>query len=284
MDIEKLKCIIEAAVMVAEAPLSSADLLALFADDGDAVTAELIDTALGALTEDYAGRGIELVKVASGYRFQARKEHADYVNRLFETRPQRYSRALLETLAIIAYRQPVTRAEIESIRGVAVSTNIIKTLSDREWIRVAGHRDVPGRPAVYATTRSFLDYFGLASVSELPALPEMRDVDEIDRELFPQDTGGIQAALAEPDALADGDVEAETGMEAEPATEDEAKHETVAELASESEAGAQSAPELGADAEHQDSAAVTEEQSLSVECTDERIEVAPDADPDPERA
>lgn len=195
MDIEELKRIIEAAVMVAEAPLSAAEILALFADDGDAVTPELVLSALAALQSDYAQRGIELVEVASGYRFQARRDYADYVNRLFETRPQRYSRALLETLAIIAYRQPVTRAEIESIRGVAVSTNIIKTLSDREWIRVAGHRDVPGRPAVYATTRSFLDYFGLTSVAELPALPEMRDVDEIDRELFPQAVGGIQAAV-----------------------------------------------------------------------------------------
>lgn len=215
MDCVKLKIIIEAAIMVAEAPLDEAGLLALFAEDGDAVTAESIDAALEALTADYAERGIELVRVASGWRFQARARYADYVNRLYEQRPQRYSRALLETLAIIAYRQPVTRAEIESIRGVAVSTNIIKTLTEREWVRVAGHRDVPGRPAVYATTKTFLDYFNLTAVADLPALPEMREIDEIDRELFPDPDGGIKALPDESEAQGLSETEAEAEAVAE---------------------------------------------------------------------
>src|SRR5690554_4573769 len=129
--------------------------------------------------ESCADRGYELVEVASGYRFQVRSEYAPWASRLWEERPQRYSRALLETLAIIAYRQPITRGEIEDIRGVAVSTNIVKTLMEREWIRVVGHKDVPGRPAMYATTRQFLDHFNLTSLAELPPLAELREPSEV---------------------------------------------------------------------------------------------------------
>ena len=124
-----------------------------------------------------------LKEVASGWRFQIREDLSDWVSRLWEEKPARYSRALLETLALIAYRQPVTRGEIEEVRGVSVSSNIIRTLLEREWVRVVGHRDVPGRPAMYATTKTFLDYFNLKTLDELPALSEIRDLDKINAEL-----------------------------------------------------------------------------------------------------
>jgi len=185
MTTEQLKYILEAALLAAESPLGVEQLHALFVTEGEeAPEREQIRGALGELQGDYAGRGVELVEVASGFRFQVRKEFAPWVNRLWEDRPPKYSRALLETLAIIAYRQPITRAEIEDIRGVSVSSSILKTLIEREWIRVAGHRDVPGRPAVYATTRQFLDYFNLKGLSDLPTLAELRDLDEINPDLF----------------------------------------------------------------------------------------------------
>jgi segregation and condensation protein B len=143
------------------------------------------------------GRGFELKKVASGYRLQVRQEFAPWIRRLFEEKPQRYSRALLETLALIAYRQPITRGEIEEIRGVTVSSNIIRTLSEREWVRVVGHRDVPGRPAMYATTRQFLDYFNLTGLDELPPLSEIRDLEEIGREMEKNMQGEIEFDASE---------------------------------------------------------------------------------------
>ena len=136
------------------------------------------------LQQDYTNRGIELKEVASGYRFQARPDYAFWVNRLFDERSPRYSRALLETLALIAYRQPITRSEIEDIRGVSVNSSIIKTLQEREWIRVVGHRDVPGRPELLATTREFLDYFNLKKISELPPLSSIKDIEQINPDMF----------------------------------------------------------------------------------------------------
>lgn len=136
-----------------------------------------IQTAIDAITIDYAPRPIELKQVASGYRFQVKKEMAHWVSRLFEEKPPKYSRALLETLAIIAYRQPVTRGDIEDIRGVSVSSNIIHTLLEREWIRVVAHKEAPGRPALYGTNKQFLDYFDLTSLSELPTLQEIQELD-----------------------------------------------------------------------------------------------------------
>ncbi len=190
---DKLKNIIEAALLVASRPLGVTDLLALFSDeDGPIPGRDEIRAALDALTGDYHGHGVELKQVASGWRLQSRAEYAPWLNRLWDERPPRYSRALLETLAIIAYRQPITRGEIEDIRGVSVSTNIIRTLTEREWIREAGHRDVPGRPTVYATTREFLDYFNLKSLSELPSLAELCDLDSINPDLF-----GLQEHPAE---------------------------------------------------------------------------------------
>jgi segregation and condensation protein B len=166
--------IVEAALLAAGGPLTADEILALFAPE-ERPERQAVLEAVAALGQSYAGRGIELVEVAGGYRVQVRREIAPWVGRLWEEKPARYSRALLETLALIAYRQPITRGEIEDIRGVAVSTHIIKTLTEREWVRIVGHRDVPGRPALFATTRKFLDYFGLRSLNDLPTLAELRD-------------------------------------------------------------------------------------------------------------
>lgn len=185
-----LKSICEAALLAAGEPLTLDRLQDLFGDQERPERAALRQ-ALDDLAEDLAGRGIELKEVASGYRLQVRQELSPWVSRLWEERPGRYSRALLETLAVIAYRQPVTRAEIEEVRGVSINSTIVRTLQEREWIRTVGHRDVPGRPALFGTTRKFLDYFNLKSLDELPALLELRDLDDAHLELdlrFPDDT------------------------------------------------------------------------------------------------
>jgi segregation and condensation protein B len=174
LSVPPLKQIVEGALLAAGGPLTLDHLLGLF-PDGERPSKDVLLDTLSSLERDYQDRGIELAQVAGGYRVQVRAETAPWVARLWEEKPARYSRALLETLALVAYRQPITRGEIEDIRGVAVSTNIVKTLTEREWIRVVGHRDVPGRPALYATTRKFLDYFGLRSLNELPTLAEIRD-------------------------------------------------------------------------------------------------------------
>ena len=177
-----LKDIIEAALVAAGEPLTISRIAGLFAEDEQPDTAT-IKAALEALAEDYADRAVELRQVASGYRFQVRQTFAPWISRLWEERPARYSRALMETLALMAYRQPITRGEIEEVRGVAVSTNIIRTLMEREWVRVVGHREGPGRPARYGTTRNFLDYFNMQSLDELPTLAELRDLDKVHEEL-----------------------------------------------------------------------------------------------------
>ena len=196
----RLKQILEAALLAAGGPLGMDRLLELFTDE-ERPEPKRIREVLDELAGDYQGRGIELKEVASGWRIQVRKDYAGWVARLYQEKPPRYSRALLETLAIIAYRQPVTRGEIEDIRGVGVSTQIVKTLLEREWVRVVGHRDVPGKPALYATTRRFLDYFGLKSLDELPTLQQLKDLDEIAGELpleEPQHDLPLQEPTAEP--------------------------------------------------------------------------------------
>ena len=177
-----LKSILEAVLMVAGEPLSLANLETLFTDEERPSDTE-ISKVLEELGEDYAERGLELREVASGFRIQVREEANPWVARLWEERPQRYSRALLETLALIAYRQPITRGDIEEVRGVSVRTNIIRTLQEREWIRVVGHRDVPGKPALFGTTKVFLDYFNLTSLDDLPSLAEIKDMGSIEPEL-----------------------------------------------------------------------------------------------------
>lgn len=197
-----LKNIIEGALLAAGGPLTLDSLLGLFGTEEATPTREALQVALATLEEDYRDRGIELAQVAGGYRIQVRKECAPWIARLWDEKPPRYSRALLETLALIAYRQPITRGEIEEIRGVAVSTNIVKTLLEREWVRVVGHRDVPGRPSLYATTRKFLDYFGLKSLNELPTLAELREPEFLGDDLpLELPAAPQQPGLAHPDSL-----------------------------------------------------------------------------------
>lgn len=168
--------------MIANQPVTIDRLIALF-PEGARPAREEIRHALDVLMDDYKGRGIELKKIDKSYRLQSKTEYSDWLSRLTEEKPPRYSRAALETLAIIAYRQPVTRGDIEDIRGVTVSTDIIRNLIDREWIRQVGSRDVPGKPSLYGTTKVFLEYFNLSGLSELPSLSELRDLEEIGREL-----------------------------------------------------------------------------------------------------
>ena len=216
----QLKNIVEAALLAAGRPLSLEAIQGLFPEIECPDKPEL-RSALQQLIEDYQGRGIEIAEVSSGWRIQVRETCSPWVSRLWEERPARYSRALMETLALIAYRQPITRGEVEEIRGVSVSTNIIKTLMEREWVRVLGHRDVPGRPALYGTTREFLDYFGLKSLDELPTLAELRDLDEINRELdlsdheTPADPAGRSADAGEGPSVAAGNPGAGQAVPAE---------------------------------------------------------------------
>jgi segregation and condensation protein B len=178
MNEHDLKHLIEATLLAAGRPVTSDQLLELF-DERERPTSEQLRAALDLLAAEYESRGIELIEVASGWRVQVRARCADVVSRLWQERPSRYSRALLETLALIAYRQPITRSEIEEIRGVSISSTIMRTLQERNWIRVVGHREVPGHPELLGTTREFLDYFGLKSLDQLPTLAELRDVETI---------------------------------------------------------------------------------------------------------
>ncbi|HBT07512.1 MAG TPA: SMC-Scp complex subunit ScpB, partial [Alcanivorax sp.] len=182
MEPDKIKQIVEAAIFAADGPLDRDALLLLFDEQERPEKADL-SRSLEQISEDYAERGIELKEVASGFRFQVRKDLGPWVSRLWQEKPPRYSRAILETLALVAYRQPITRGEIEEIRGVSVSSHIIKSLLERNWVRVVGHRDVPGRPAMFATTRQFLDYFDLKSLEDLPPLSEIKDLDKLNEEL-----------------------------------------------------------------------------------------------------
>ena len=198
--------ILEGALLAAGEPLSVQRMTLLF-EENERPSKDEIKAAIKSVEQRCEERGYELVKVASGYRFQVRQDLAQWVGRLWQERPARYSRALMETLSLIAYRQPITRGEIEEIRGVAVSTNIIKTLLEREWVRVVGHRDLPGRPAMYATTRQFLDYFNLKSLDQLPPLAEIKELDNLSGELSlenPQSEGGNSGDISV-DAGAGGD-------------------------------------------------------------------------------
>jgi segregation and condensation protein B len=182
MDQQQIKFIVEAALLAAGRPLNVDQLRGLFGDEHAPTRPEIRD-ALAALATDYETRGIALREVASGFRVEVRGSMAPWLAKLWEERPPRYSRALMETLAIVAYRQPVTRGDVEEIRGVAVTTNIMRTLLERSWIKVVGYRDVPGKPAMYGTTREFLDYFGLRQLEDLPPLAEIRDLDRLGAQL-----------------------------------------------------------------------------------------------------
>ncbi|HIP81222.1 MAG TPA: SMC-Scp complex subunit ScpB [Leucothrix mucor] len=182
MQAGKLKNILEAVLLSAEKPLSVEKLLGFFEPE-DLVNRDDTKKALSKLQQECDSRGVELVETASGFRFQTRDEYQQWVTRHWDEKPVKYSRALLETLALIVYRQPITRAEIEDIRGVAVSSHIVKTLQERDWIRVVGQKDVPGHPSLLGTTRQFLDYFNLKSLDEMPTLAEIKDIDELYPEL-----------------------------------------------------------------------------------------------------
>lgn len=198
MDLQKIKNIVEGALLAAARPLSINELDEMFAlpeQQEPRPSRDEIRQALDALQAEYAGRGIELKQVGSGFRIQVSQGYEPWIGRLWQEKPPRYSRALLETLAIIAYRQPITRGEIEEIRGVSVSANITRTLQEREWVKVVGHRDVPGKPALFGTTREFLDYFNLKSLDELPTLAELKDLDSLYPEL---DLEGERSAVAPP--------------------------------------------------------------------------------------
>ncbi len=194
-DLADIKGVLEAALLVAGEPVPVAQLAKLFDPPLDD---ELVRKLLDALREDWNGRKVELVQVASGWRFQGRPDVQRYLDRLTPDKPPRYSRAVMETLAIIAYQQPVTRGDIEAIRGVAVSTNVIKTLEDRQWVEAVGHRETPGRPALYATTKTFLDDLGLTSLAELPPLAELDSSHLLEMPDAPTKAAEAPHALASP--------------------------------------------------------------------------------------
>jgi segregation and condensation protein B len=211
MDENEIKHVIEAALLAAGRPLTLDKLVDLFVAKGADPDRAVVKRALDALSQDYQGRGIELSEVASGYRVQVKRTMTDWLQPLWEERAPRYTRALLETLSLVAYRQPITRAEIEEVRGVVVSTNIIRTLLERNWIRVVGHRDVPGKPAMFGTTKDFLDYFGLKKLEELPTLAEIKDglpelspqTDLVDTLAEAVDAPLLEAGVDEPAVIAD---------------------------------------------------------------------------------
>jgi segregation and condensation protein B len=236
MDQPFITRIVEAALLAANQPLSIAQLRGLFTLDEPAPEGS-IEQALtdlrNACLQDGAQRGIELAETASGYRFQVQADVHAWVARLWSERQTKYTRATLETLAIIAYRQPITRGEIEQIRGVAVSSNIIKALEEREWIRSVGHRDMPGRPELLGTTKTFLDYFGLKSLEQLPPLSELKDFGELDPQLSLDPDGSKAAALAEAMAAAEGPAPIEAGASMNPQAEGEDTGEPADERADE---------------------------------------------------
>jgi segregation and condensation protein B len=277
MTTEKLQAIIEAALMVAGHPLPIIALQNLFNDHERPNNAD-IKTALEGIRIRHEHSGIELHEVASGYRLQAKTELSPWLAKLWEDRPARYSRAFLETLAIIAYKQPITRAEIEQIRGVTVSTNIMKTLSEREWIRLVGFRDTPGKPALYGTTKTFLDHFSLASLSSLPTLAEFKDMQTHDAELQVQlaiENSNIgpdnsEVIPEERDAVLTDDAEvniAETATAEIEETSEETFEETEIEAAKEEE-------EIEAAEENEEEAAMEAavEESSEAETVEEATE------------
>jgi segregation and condensation protein B len=233
MAMDNLKNVVEAALLAAGRPLEIDQIRELF-EEYERPEGSDVKEVLAALAADYEGRAVELAEVASGWRVQIRATYSAPVSRLWQERPTKYSRALLETLALIAYRQPITRAEIEDVRGVTVNPNIIKTLTERNWVRVVGHREVPGRPELLGTTRDFLDYFGLKSLDQLPTLAELKDMDVVGVQLELPEAVPVEAAAPAvvPDELAEA--------------EDAAVAPRLAELAQADDATAANDPDSGA--------------------------------------
>jgi segregation and condensation protein B len=259
MDQQLITRIVEAALLAANQPLTLAQLHALFPEDQPA-PADSVEQALETLREACADRGVELVEVSSGFRFQVKADVHPWITRLWTERQTRYTRATLETLALIAYRQPITRGEIEQVRGVAVNSNIIKALEEREWIRVVGHRDVPGKPALFGTTKGFLDYFGLKRLDELPPLSELKDIGELEPQLqFDGAPAPIAAAIASEGSDAsnldepalDDDAEFDDGTDDTGAANDASAGDdtdTAADDANAADAGAVGSTATGAEA------------------------------------
>lgn len=275
MDFDLLKRIIEAAVLAAPQPLTLAQLTDLFGE-GEAPPADDLRRALHALQEDSAARGVELIEVASGFRYQVRADVYPHIARLWAEKPPRYSRALLETLALIAYRQPITRGEIEAIRGVAVNSQIVRTLEEREWIRVVGHRDVPGKPALFGTTRAFLDYFNLKSLDQLPPLSALQELPDLEPEL---DFDGTRARAALP---APGEPEAATQSEGSDAPAD-AQPAGIAQAPESSDVDASQADASPTEASADTFAPIDADSAPQVEVTDQNDTALDDselADPD----
>lgn len=292
MEAQQIEKIVEAALLAADGPLTVANLVKLFHEgelDEENASKQIRD-AIKVLQEQSAERGVELHRVASGYRFQVRQELSQWVSRLWEEKPPRYTRALLETLALVAYKQPVTRGDIEQVRGVSVSQNIMRTLLERDWVKVVGQREVPGRPSLYATTKAFLDYFNLQSLEQLPPLAEIKAILEpavaaVDNTAPPVDESGLQESgdVAEPTVVtgvhlpgeetaegdvahADTDADAETDAAAEstePGTESATSAdagEAHAAAGSHQTASAQSAPQSD-DEDAQESAQESTQES-----------------------
>lgn len=252
MDQALITRIVEAALLAANQPLTLAQLHGLFPEEQPAPPGS-VEQALEQLREACAERGVELVEVASGFRYQVKEEVHGWVSRMWTERKTKYTRATLETLALIAYRQPITRGEIEQVRGVAVSSNTIQALEEREWIRVVGHRDVPGKPALFGTTKIFLDYFGLKRLDELPPLSELKDIGELEPQLF-MDDAPVPAGLPSAESAQENDA-AEDGEELqaandEPSGADYATDEEEQDIPSEDDAFEEISSEAIADEEH----------------------------------
>jgi len=259
----QIKNIIEAALFAFAKPLTLDAIFLLFQEE-DGVTKEILRAAIESIEEDCQTRGVELKKVASGYRFQAKQDYAKWLQPLWEEKPPRYSRALLETMVLIAYKQPITRGEIEDVRGVSVSSHIVKTLQERDWIRVVGHRDVPGKPALFATTKGFLDYFNLSSLDQLPSLAQIRDLDKINDELeFPD---GMPSELEKMTSDGENQTEENTTSE-EHAIDDQQDAPMTESVESEGELTDGTAEQIEAENSDQDSLRIgdyfVEEESAS---------------------
>ena len=273
MEIKKLKNILEAVLLAAEHSLTVIQLEVLFELDEERPTRDEIRKALHEMADDYESRGFELKQVASGFRLQVRQEFSDWVGRLWEEKPARYTRALLETMALIAYRQPVTRGEIEEVRGVSVSSNIIKTLLERDWIKVLGHKDVPGKPTLYGTTKEFLDYFNLQKLDQLPTLAEIKDLDSIHPELELDEDATQDTTHGADNSESDADAKDMSNTDEQNPSDEN----------NDTQASAQSNDiDLDADAEITEAEAVEETESVMVEANKQNVseEVAEDMSED----
>ena len=263
MDQALITRIVEAALLAANQPLTLAQLHGLFPEEQPA-PAGSVEQALEQLRDACAERGVDLVEVASGFRYQVKEEVHGWVARLWTERKTKYTRATLETLALIAYRQPITRGEIEAVRGVAVSSNTIQALEEREWIRVVGHRDVPGRPALFGTTKIFLDYFGLKRLEDLPPLSELKDIGELEPQLF-MDNAPVPMGLPAADAVADEDVAEDTQQSPVSGEEQDEQDEQENEQATDADDAAEDSLETIPTQEHDDTEGADPDSQASSE-------------------